>query len=81
MQAWSNGRIEAARHRVVMKGKKERYTFGLFSMPKEGAIIQVPNELVDIHHPLLYRPFIFSDFYYNFVNNIREHALQDFAGL
>ncbi|KAK2661089.1 hypothetical protein Ddye_007622 [Dipteronia dyeriana] len=81
LKAWSNARIPAAKHRVVMSGNKERYSFGLFSMPKEGATIEVPLELVDNDHPLVYRPFKFSDFFYNFVNNTRDDALEAFAGV
>ncbi|KAL5783188.1 hypothetical protein ACOSP7_008217 [Xanthoceras sorbifolium] len=81
LKAWSNGRIPAAKHRVVMSGDKERYSFGLFSMPKEGVSIEVPAELVDNNHPLVYRPFKFSDFFYHFVNNVRDDALEAFAGI
>ncbi|KAJ4707964.1 2-oxoglutarate-dependent dioxygenase [Melia azedarach] len=81
LKAWSNGRLKAAKHRVVMSGEKERYSFGLFSMPKEGVITEVPNELVDEHHPLLYRPFKFTEFMSYFSGNISDDALEIYAGL
>ncbi|XWS70831.1 hypothetical protein CRYUN_Cryun03dG0082500 [Craigia yunnanensis] len=81
LKAWSNGRLIAVKHRVVMKGDKERYSFGLFSVPKEGAMIEVPHELVDNEHPLLYRPFRFEDYFSYFVSNISDDALEIYAGV
>ncbi|XWS27174.1 hypothetical protein CRYUN_Cryun26dG0092400 [Craigia yunnanensis] len=81
LKAWSNGRLVAVKHRVVMKANKERYSFGLFSVPKEGAMIAVPRELVDNEHPLLYRPFKFADYFSYFVSNISDDALEIYAGV
>ena len=64
-----------------MKANKERYSFGLFSVPKEGAMIEVPRELVDNEHPLLYRPFKFADYFSYFVSNISDDALEIYAGV
>ncbi|OVA05588.1 Oxoglutarate/iron-dependent dioxygenase [Macleaya cordata] len=61
-RAWSNGRVSAVKHRVMMKGQKERYSYAVFSIPKEGVLIEVPKELVDKDHPLLYRPFDYLEF-------------------
>ncbi|XVF47924.1 hypothetical protein PTKIN_Ptkin03bG0148800 [Pterospermum kingtungense] len=80
LKAWSNGRFVAVKHRVVMKGKKERYSFGLFTTPKEGATIEAPQQLVDNEHPLLYRPFKFADYFSYFVSNISDDALDIYAG-
>ncbi|KAJ0090505.1 hypothetical protein Patl1_12817 [Pistacia atlantica] len=79
--AWSNARFIAAKHKVMLSEKRERYSFGLFAMPKEGATIQVPDELVDDDHPLLYQPFKFSDFFSYFVENISDDALELYAGV
>ncbi|KAL9440134.1 hypothetical protein AB3S75_018903 [Citrus x aurantiifolia] len=81
LKAWSNGRLKAPKHRVMMSGNKERYSFGSFSMPKEGVATEVPNELVDDDHPLVYRPFKFSEFMAYFVNNISDDALEIYAGI
>ncbi|GFP80926.1 probable 2-oxoglutarate-dependent dioxygenase aop1 [Phtheirospermum japonicum] len=54
-EAWSNGRILAARHQVVMEGDKPRYCLALFSF-NHGAT-HIPEELVDSDHPLQYGPF------------------------
>ncbi|XP_071724161.1 probable 2-oxoglutarate-dependent dioxygenase AOP1 [Rutidosis leptorrhynchoides] len=80
LKAWSNGRLVAVKHRVVMKGDKERYSCGLFSIPKEGATIEVPKQFVDKEHPLLYKPFKFSDYFSYFVSNISDDALEVYAG-
>ncbi|XP_022777202.1 2-oxoglutarate-dependent dioxygenase AOP3-like [Durio zibethinus] len=53
--AWSNGRVHSPIHRVVSKGKKERYCLALFSF--SSATIQTPEELIDEAHPLLFKPF------------------------
>ncbi|XVE52008.1 hypothetical protein DITRI_Ditri02bG0085800 [Diplodiscus trichospermus] len=66
--AWSNGRIHSAVHRVVTKGKKERYSLALFSF--SGETIKTPEELVDEAHPLLFKPFENMDL-------IRLYSLDD----
>ncbi|GAV74834.1 2OG-FeII_Oxy domain-containing protein/DIOX_N domain-containing protein [Cephalotus follicularis] len=81
MKAWSNGRLVAAKHRVMISGDKDRYSCGLFSVPKEGAVIEVPMELVDKEHPLLYKPFKFSDYFSYYVSNISDDALETYAAV
>ncbi|XP_059638667.1 deoxypodophyllotoxin synthase-like [Cornus florida] len=58
--AWSNGRIYAPLHRVVINGKVERYSIALFSFVSE--MVQPPEELVDDEHPLQFKPFDFFEF-------------------
>ncbi|KAK8545160.1 hypothetical protein V6N13_066460 [Hibiscus sabdariffa] len=73
--------LKAIKHRVVMKGDKERYSFGLFTLPKEGATIEAARELVDSEHPLLYRPFKFADYFSYFLSNLSDDALDVYAGV
>lgn len=79
--------MQAAKHRVVMRGMKERYSFGMFTVPKEGYIMEVPSELVDKEHPLLFKPFNFMEFmsYYASTSNakqdLNENAVEVFAGI
>ncbi|XP_014499326.1 probable 2-oxoglutarate-dependent dioxygenase AOP1.2 [Vigna radiata var. radiata] len=82
LKAWSNGRLHAATHRVMMSGEKERYSFGVFVTPDEEMKIEVPCELVDDKiHPLRYRPFHYGDFFnFSASNHIKENALEMFAG-
>jgi len=80
-QAWSNGRLHAVTHRVMLRGEKERYSFGHFAMPKEEMDIEVPDELVDNQiHPLRYRPFNYGEYFNYFVSN-PIGALEVFAGI
>ncbi|RZC57435.1 hypothetical protein C5167_004739 [Papaver somniferum] len=72
LRAWSNGRVYAAKHRVMMSGEKDRYSYGLFASPKEEAVIQAPRELVDKEHRLLFRPFTHADFIRFYFPNIHD---------
>lgn len=54
-QAWSNGRINSAPHRVIMSGTKPRYSIALFSY--HNGTIEIPDELVDEQHPLKFNSF------------------------
>ncbi|CAN1287534.1 Probable 2-oxoglutarate-dependent dioxygenase AOP1.2 [Linum perenne] len=81
LKAWSNGRLHAVRHRVVIRGEKERYSWGMFLMPKEEATIEVPKEFVDKEHPLLYRPFNYAEYLSYFVNKLGDDALEIYAGV
>lgn len=68
-----------------MSEDKERYSFGLFSLPKDGIKIEVPPELVDDKiHPLRYGPFTYGDYIQYFLSIDRKentHALDLFAGV
>ncbi|KAK1418875.1 hypothetical protein QVD17_28024 [Tagetes erecta] len=80
--AWSNGRIKSLRHRVVMKGKEDRYSIALFSFKK--GIIQIPEELVNEQHPLRFKPFDhfkFLEFYAKGTKYADERAIELFCGI
>ncbi|CAN8324924.1 unnamed protein product [Cochlearia groenlandica] len=58
-----NGGVFPPVHRVFITGKKDRYSAALFTIPKEGVIINAPEEMVDDeHNPRLYKPFDFWGF-------------------
>ncbi|XP_073146730.1 probable 2-oxoglutarate-dependent dioxygenase AOP1 isoform X2 [Henckelia pumila] len=81
--AWTNGRLHPAFHRVMMTGSVARYSIGLFSVPKEGYIIEAPEEMVDEEHPLLFKPFDhvkFLDFYYSEAGQRSPAALKAYCG-
>ncbi|KAI3857608.1 hypothetical protein MKW98_028872 [Papaver atlanticum] len=81
LMAWSNGRMHAPKHRVMVKGEKDRYSYGLFVCLKEGVIVETPTELVDKDHPLLFRPFNYRDYIqYLRANFYLDSALDTFAG-
>ncbi|OUZ99651.1 Oxoglutarate/iron-dependent dioxygenase [Macleaya cordata] len=83
LKALSNGRAHAVKHRVILRiSEKERYSYGLFSAPKEDVMVEVPKELVDKDHPLLYRPFNYVDFFRFFYQNYTlENVLEVYAGV
>ncbi|XP_028779322.1 2-oxoglutarate-dependent dioxygenase AOP2 [Neltuma alba] len=81
LKAWSNGRLHAVTHRVMMGGNKERYSFAQFALPKEEDEIEVPPELVDSDHPLLYRPFNYGKYFDYYTSSLKENALEVFAGV
>ncbi|KAK3219626.1 hypothetical protein Dsin_013596 [Dipteronia sinensis] len=60
LTVWSNDRVRACTHRVVMSGKATRYTAGFFSFSSK--ILHVPEKLIDQQHPLKYKPFDHMDY-------------------
>jgi len=82
LKAWSNGRLHAAKHKVMMSGDKTRYSFVAVSVPKDGTVVEAPTELIDETHPQVFRPFKFMDFfrYYHSTNN-EDDALESYAGI
>lgn len=66
----------------MMNGDKERYSFALFSLPKEEVKIEVPHELVDDKmHPLRYKSFNYGDYLDYYVSTLKENALEAFIGV
>lgn len=62
LQAWTNGRVHSPHHRVMMTGNETRFSVGLFTVPKPGHMIKAPEELVTEEHPLLFKPYVHSEF-------------------
>ncbi|CAN4100188.1 unnamed protein product [Withania somnifera] len=84
LQAWANGRLHAAYHKVMMRGNEARYSVGLFSIPKAGYMIEAPKELVDEEHPLLFKPFDpleYFTFCYTEEGMKCESALKTYCGV
>lgn len=84
LNAWSNGRLHAPFHRVMMSGNETRYSLGLFTLPKDGCIVKAPDELVDEEHPLLFKPFDFAEFLnycYTEKGFIDQFPLRTFSGV
>ncbi|CAA3017098.1 2-oxoglutarate-dependent dioxygenase AOP3-like [Olea europaea subsp. europaea] len=80
MMAWSNGRIHAALHRVVIRGEEEKYSIGNFSFIN--GMLQVPEELVDGENPLKFKPFSHPAFleYCKEGGPTMENAIKTFCG-
>ncbi|KAB1669731.1 hypothetical protein ES319_1Z016500v1 [Gossypium barbadense] len=86
LKAWSNGRLKAVNHRVMMSGDKDRLSLAAFAIPVEGTIIKAPKELIDKQHPQLYKDFDFMDFFLFAFSDPAKHIdsgeqLQAFASL
>ncbi|CAA3017099.1 2-oxoglutarate-dependent dioxygenase AOP3-like [Olea europaea subsp. europaea] len=79
-KAWSNGRIHAALHRVVIRGEEEKYSIGNFSFIN--GMLQVPEELVDGENPLKFKPFSHPAFleYCKEGGPTMENAIKTFCG-
>ncbi|CAL4909663.1 unnamed protein product [Urochloa decumbens] len=60
LRAWTNDRLHAPFHRVIVRGDAPRYSAILFSIP--GCKIQAPEELVDDEHPPRFKPYYHDDF-------------------
>ncbi|KAD6794657.1 hypothetical protein E3N88_05553 [Mikania micrantha] len=68
----------------TFKGEKERFSIGLFSVPKWDKIIKAPEEMVDEEHPLLFKPFDYGEFFKFFIKeeNINDKfALEKYCGV
>ncbi|KAB2616532.1 2-oxoglutarate-dependent dioxygenase AOP3-like [Pyrus ussuriensis x Pyrus communis] len=82
LMAWSNDRVCACEHRVILKEMKTRYSVSLFSY--KNGIVQVPEELVDNKHPLRYKPFDHFDFlrfYLTEEGQKAKHAIKAYCGI
>jgi len=83
-EAWSNGRLQPPLHRVRIISNEKRYSALFNSRPKYGSIIQAPKELVDEEHPMLYKPYTFSDylkFRFSGGRGRGQNNLKDFCGV
>uniref|UniRef100_A0A0D9WK30 2-oxoglutarate-dependent dioxygenase DAO n=1 Tax=Leersia perrieri TaxID=77586 RepID=A0A0D9WK30_9ORYZ len=60
LRAWTNDRVHAPFHRIMVSGNATRYTAMLFSVPN--FMIQAPDELVDENHPARFKPHDNDDF-------------------
>lgn len=85
LQALMNGRIPPPYHRVrVTEKKKTRYSAGLFTIPKEGYMVDTPKELVDEKHPRVFKPFDYIDFmsfYHTEAGRRAQSTLQAFCAV
>ncbi|PWA86689.1 oxoglutarate/iron-dependent dioxygenase [Artemisia annua] len=69
--AWSNGRIQAPYHKVMMQGNKDRYSLVLSSFIRD-LKIEVPQELIDEDHPLQFKAFD----HYEYIQYVDSNTIQ-----
>ncbi|CAN6341157.1 unnamed protein product [Urochloa humidicola] len=60
LRAWTNDRLHAPFHRVIVRRDAPRYSAILFSIPD--CEIQAPDKLVDDEHPPRFKPYYHDDF-------------------
>ena len=84
MEAWSNGRLRSAVHRVVLrKNNMKRFSIVFTSTPDESREIYAPSEVVGEGKSRLYRSF-FTQQYKHFRENSYEKigaSIKDFVGI
>ncbi|KAG8492489.1 hypothetical protein CXB51_009752 [Gossypium anomalum] len=76
LSVWLNGRLPSPPHRVMMKGNEDRYSLGLFTRPRGGYIVKVPNELVDDNNPILFKPHDYEEFLKFYYSEITQAAVK-----
>ncbi|KAK4477524.1 hypothetical protein RD792_016753 [Penstemon davidsonii] len=59
---WSNGRFLNVKHRVMCKETGVRVSIASFLLGPSDALVEAPEELVDLEHPRLYVPFAYKDY-------------------
>ncbi|CAI9757758.1 unnamed protein product [Fraxinus pennsylvanica] len=82
MMAWSNGRIHAPLHRVVIRGEEEKYSIGNFSCVN--GMVEVPDKLVDSENPWKFKPFshlAFLEYCKKGGPTIMQSAIKTFCGI
>ncbi|XP_065864944.1 probable inactive 2-oxoglutarate-dependent dioxygenase AOP2 [Euphorbia lathyris] len=62
LMVWSNRRLHSVKHKVIMKGEKDRYSLASFLFPLDGTIIKPEEELIDEDHPRVFKEFDIMDF-------------------
>ncbi|EFJ18175.1 2-oxoacid dioxygenase [Selaginella moellendorffii] len=77
LQAWSNGRFRSVQHRAVVNGNNARLSVAFFYSPDDSVSMEVPAQLVDEAHPLLYRPFTWAEY----LQQIRTKRMRGKGGL
>ncbi|KAL7604173.1 hypothetical protein Lser_V15G17979 [Lactuca serriola] len=82
--AWTNGRIEAPYHRVMMQGKEERYSLGIFTFIR-GLNIQIPQKLIDEDNPPRFKEFDHYKYihYHRYTNDGKksECPIESYCGI
>ncbi|XP_055815343.1 deoxypodophyllotoxin synthase-like [Solanum dulcamara] len=80
--AWTNGRLQSVVHRVKMTGDRDRFSIQLFSSPRPDHLMEVPKELVDEEHPLLFKSFKMLEYFeYVMLGAKNGVGLKNYCGL
>ncbi|XP_054782468.1 2-oxoglutarate-dependent dioxygenase AOP3-like [Prosopis cineraria] len=79
IKVWSNDRIKACEHQVIIREEKERCSMGLFSF--NGKMVETQEELVDEDHPMQYKPFDHYDYIRFHMSSKAEGRIKAFCGI
>ncbi|TXG56213.1 hypothetical protein EZV62_017526 [Acer yangbiense] len=66
----SNGRYKSVHHRAVTNKEQRRVTLAMFYEPNRDSVICPIEELIDEHHPPLYRNYRYSEFQDEFFRQV-----------
>ncbi|KAK2636576.1 hypothetical protein Ddye_031368 [Dipteronia dyeriana] len=75
IQVLSNGRYKSVHHRAVTNKEQRRVTLAMFYGPNRDSVIGPIDELVDEHHPPLYRNYRYSEFQDEFFRQVGTRRL------
>ncbi|XP_055830447.1 probable 2-oxoglutarate-dependent dioxygenase AOP1 [Solanum dulcamara] len=80
--AWTNGKLRSPPHKVHSEGDTDRFSIQLFSSPNPDYKVEVPKELVDEEHPLLFKPFKIHEYYQYIQSGFKNGVgLKNYCGL
>ncbi|XP_028795898.1 probable inactive 2-oxoglutarate-dependent dioxygenase AOP2 [Neltuma alba] len=79
LKVWSNDRIKACEHQVIIQEEKERCSMGLFSFGSK--MVETQEELVDEEHPIRYKPFDHYDYIRFHLTSKAECRIKAFCGI
>ena len=69
---------------MVLSGDKDRFSIGVFSVPKDEKTIKAPEEMINEDHPLLFKPFVYGEFFkfFRMEENVNDpFALEKYCGV
>ncbi|KAK4270674.1 hypothetical protein QN277_019452 [Acacia crassicarpa] len=73
LTVWTNDRVQAPRHKVVMTGKETRYSMGLFTFIR--GTVHVAASLIDEQNPPKYKPFAHQELLkFSYSANIKDYC-------
>ncbi|XP_031493306.1 gibberellin 20-oxidase-like protein [Nymphaea colorata] len=62
LRAWSNGKLRASEHKVVLKASTGRLSMAFFWSFEDEKVIWAPEEMVGKGFPRVYKPFLCLDY-------------------
>ncbi|KAI9107504.1 hypothetical protein K1719_021541 [Acacia pycnantha] len=79
LMVWSNDRIKACVHKVIISEEKERCSMGLFSLSRK--MVETEEKFVDEEHPIRYKAFDHYDYLRYKITSKAEWPIKEFCGI